>query len=134
MSAYGNALPMKTDRLTLLIAPADKAAIAARADELGLSVSELVRRATVAYEPEDEALVRELDALWPEVGAALDRIEANLDRALARSAEHATRMNWIASDEYRDQVRRGIESDPSIDWSHIRRLLKNASARRDVAA
>ena len=63
---------MKTERMTILVTPEQKAAILARAERLGLSAGEMVRRAVESYDPaagsdEDQAV---LDALADELFAA----------------------------------------------------------------
>ena len=125
---------MKTDRLTLLIAPADKAAITQRADALGLSVSELVRQAALAYDPQEERLKAELEALIPVAIVSVERIEAAFDRMLADMAAHRNEMTWLQSDEHRAQVRREVEADPRIDWAHIERLRRGLVADKANAA
>lgn len=113
---------MKTERLTLLVSPADKAAIAARAAALNMSVSELVRRATLEYDPEEEAMREELEALVPEFLAAVERIQDSFDRMLERSEEFDRKMAELRSPEYREKVRQELASDPSINWDFIARL------------
>jgi hypothetical protein len=114
---------MKTDRMTLLIAPADKAAIAARAASLNMSVSELVRRAALDYDPHEVAELAELEAILPDFLAAVDSIGATLDRMLERSDAHAREMAHLQSPEYREQIRREIAADPTIDWSRLHALF-----------
>lgn len=117
---------MKTDRLTLLISPADKAAINARAEALGISVSELIRRAVIDYAPEDAAAREELEALLPEAEAATGRIAERLDRTIAKVEEAERRWAHYASEDYRDQVRREVLTDPSINWELVRALFGGA--------
>ena len=105
--------------MTLLIAPDDKAAITARADTLGVSVSELVRRAALDYDP-DEALARaELEVLLPQVNAAVARMHATFDRIEANSARHREEMAHQRSDEYRAKLQQDMWTDPRIDWDWI---------------
>ena len=80
---------MKTDRLTLLIAPADKGAIAARADALGISVSELMRRGALSYDPDDADMLARLKVLVPELHAAAREMRADIAEALAAGEERA---------------------------------------------
>jgi hypothetical protein len=124
---------MKTDRLTLLISPADKAAIAARAEALGLSVSELVRQAALGYDPGEAAAKAELEALLPEFEQAVDNILATLDRMLKKADAHDAEMVRLRSPEYREQVRREVEADPRIDWEWIARLRAGALHPKAVA-
>ncbi len=114
---------MKTDRMTLLIAPEDKAAIAARAAALHLSVSELVRRAALDYDPAAAHQLDELRAVLPDFLTAVDNIGATLDRMLERSDAHAAEMQRLQSPEHRAQVRREIAADPDIDWQRFRALF-----------
>jgi chromosome condensin MukBEF ATPase and DNA-binding subunit MukB len=65
---------MKTERMTILVTPEQKAAILARAERLGMSAGEMVRRAVESYDPaavpdEDQAV---LDALADELFAAAE--------------------------------------------------------------
>lgn len=92
---------MKTERMTILLTPKQKAAILARAQRLGLSAGEVMRRAVEAYQPsasrgEDEAV---LNALADELlvaakearkalNAATEEIQVTL-RQLAKSRESA---------------------------------------------
>lgn len=53
-------VPVKTERLTVLISPEEKAALVARAKGLGLSAGEMIRRAALEYRPAQEAAESEL--------------------------------------------------------------------------
>jgi hypothetical protein len=117
---------MKTDRMTLLIAPEDKAAIAARAAALGLSVSELVRQAALGYDPAEAAAKAELEALMPDFERAVGNILATLDRMLEKADAHEAEMQRLRSPEYREQVAQEVEADPRIDWDRIARLRAGA--------
>jgi cell wall assembly regulator SMI1 len=123
---------MKTDRLTLLISPADKAAINARAESLGISVSELIRKAALVYDPTEEAAKAELEALLPEVEAAIDRINATFDRIEANSEAHRREMEHLRSPEYREQLQREVWANPNIDWDWIQ-ALRDGALRRPLA-
>lgn len=125
---------MKTDRLTLLISPADKAAINARAESLGISVSELVRQAALGFDPDEAAARAELEAIMPEFERAVDRILATLDRMLERADAHQAEMARLRSPEYREQIRREIEADPRIDWDWIAKLRAGALHGKVAAA
>lgn len=117
---------MKTDRLTLLISPADKAAINARAETLGISVSELVRRAALDYDPEEADARAELEALLPQVEAAVARMHATFDRIEANSERHRREMEWLRSPEFQEQLRQEVWSDPRIDWDWIEAVRAGA--------
>jgi hypothetical protein len=75
---------MKTERMTVLVTPEQKAAILARAQSLGLSAGEVVRRAVESYDPlargveEDEAV---LSMLADELLAAAKSARAALNDA-----------------------------------------------------
>jgi uncharacterized protein (DUF1778 family) len=124
---------MKTDRLTLLVAPEDKAAIAARATALGMSVSELVRQAALAYDPTEAVARAELEALLPDFERAIGSILATLDRMLEKADAHEAAMQRLRSPEYREQVRREVEADPRIDWDWIAKLRAGALHGRAMA-
>jgi hypothetical protein len=74
---------MKTERMTILVTPEQKAAILARAERLGVSAGEMVRRAVESYDPaagsdEDQAV---LDALADELFAAAEAARTALREA-----------------------------------------------------
>lgn len=124
---------MKTDRLTLLISPADKAAIHARAETLGISVSELVRRAALDYDPELRDEKAQLEALLEEVELALGRIEDNLDAMIEDANHHRREMEYRESDAYREKVKAQVLADPAIDWQRVRQLVGAASVEEKAA-
>jgi hypothetical protein len=83
---------LATERLIVPISAEDKRMVSAKAARLGkLSTAEFVRRAVLAYEPEDletEAELKALLAAFPglhaETMAQLDLTDAALDRCLAQ--------------------------------------------------
>jgi phosphate uptake regulator len=75
---------MKTERITILVTPAQKQAIASKAKKLNVSAGEIIRRAVESYRNQDEEIV--LSALADE----LDRSVKEARRAL-RSALMETR-------------------------------------------
>ena len=85
---------MRTERMTILLSPASKAAVSARAAAQGLSVGEYVRRKIEDEEdlsPEQEA---ELAALVDEVNAAVPKMAQSLDdmiQTLRRTREKVER-------------------------------------------
>jgi len=97
---------MKTERMTVLVTPEQKSAILARADSLGLSVGEMVRRAVQSYEPsaasaaEDEVV---LNALADELFAA-----AKSARAALRKANHEVQATLKQLARSREDARGGI--------------------------
>jgi len=92
-------MALASQRLIVPISAEDKRMVKAKAARLGkLSAAELVRRAVVAYDPEDEAVEDEVRALltaFPglhaETMAQLDRTDAALDRCLARMDQQIVR-------------------------------------------
>jgi Ribbon-helix-helix protein, copG family len=75
------AMPGAVERIVVQATPQDKRTIAAKAKKLGLPMSELMRRAALAYqtsEAEDELI-----ALADSAKAAADRASAAIDDALA---------------------------------------------------
>lgn len=124
---------MKTERLTLLVSPGDKAAIAARAVALNMSVSELVRRAALDYDPAEEAVREELEALLPAFNAAIANIEANLHSITESQDRFEERMAHLRSGEYHRQVQREIAEDPTIDWVAIRHLFGGVPEKESAA-
>jgi hypothetical protein len=78
---------MQTERVTFLASPDVKRAIAARATNRGLSLGEYVRRKALDDDdlsPEDEA---ELATLVAEANAAIPKMQASLERMIARLEE-----------------------------------------------
>ena len=73
---------MKSERMTILVTPEQKAAITARAESLGLSTGEMLRRAAETYQDErkqeGEAL---LNALADELFAAAKSARTALSSA-----------------------------------------------------
>ena len=102
---------MKTDRLTLLISPEDKAAIAARAAALNMPVSELVRRAAADYDPEGAAHLEELRTLLPALNALADQIEARRSQWEAEAQAREARWAELQSPAYRARVRAELLAD-----------------------
>ncbi|HEU4741747.1 MAG TPA: hypothetical protein VFS50_09160 [Meiothermus sp.] len=87
----GRSLPLKTERLAVLVSPEEKATLHARAEALSISTGEMIRRAALAYRPSDqaaeseivlEALVDELIAAAKEARQALNSAEKELRATL----------------------------------------------------
>jgi acetyl-CoA carboxylase carboxyltransferase component len=123
---------MKTERMTLLIAPDDKAAIAERADALGMSVSELVRQAAMGFDPEDQAYLKELAKLVPELREAAIDMRESLSRALGAAEETKTFMEDRSA--YRAQIHADLSADPSINWAGIQHVFGLDMMAREKAA
>lgn len=89
-----------TARIPVLVTPAEKSRIVATARAAGLSVGALMRRAALAYRPdeEDSAL---LDAAIARIDASTARADAALSDALARIAASRKRLSKLESRESR---------------------------------
>jgi hypothetical protein len=76
-------LPLKTERLTVLVSPEEKATLHARAEALSISTGEMIRRAALAYRPSDQAAESEivLEALADELIAAAKEARQALNSA-----------------------------------------------------
>lgn len=74
---------MKTERMTFVMTPEDKAEITRRAAELHIPASELIRRAVDRYEPGDEVDEKMLLRVAEELEAAAKATEKKLHEALA---------------------------------------------------
>lgn len=70
----------RSERINLLVSPEEKAALDARAKQSGLTTSELVRRAIVAFDPMVD--LEELKALAEELAGVANRMEQSLDASL----------------------------------------------------
>ncbi|MGI9303935.1 MAG: plasmid mobilization protein [Gammaproteobacteria bacterium] len=71
---------MKTERMTILVTPDEKAAINARAESLRIPAAEFVRRAVADYDPNLESA--ELVALADELERVVESTEEKVDDAL----------------------------------------------------
>jgi hypothetical protein len=120
---------MKTDRLTLLISPADKAAINARAESLGVSVSELVRKAALEYDPGEAEAREEVEALLPEFRASISNMHASFERIVARLDEGERVRAEMETPEYRARIQQQLADDPSIDWDRVRSIFEPESRK-----
>lgn len=80
---------MKSERLTILVTPEEKAAMNAKAAEMHVSTSEMLRLAFDAFEePENQAL---LSALADELERAVKRMSESLDAA-SREVEETLKV------------------------------------------
>jgi hypothetical protein len=89
---------MKTERVTLLISPADKRELRKLAEDRGVTTSELVRQAVQAFGASSIDETRELAALTAELRAAIPSMRKSLrdantsvERAIATVRGGATR-------------------------------------------
>ena len=83
---------MKTERVTFVMSPEDKAEITRRAEELRIPASELIRRAIHRYEPDDEVDEEVLLGVARELESAAERTEQKLDEALAAIQETVAQL------------------------------------------
>jgi hypothetical protein len=120
---------MKTERMTLLISPADKAAITARAEGLGLSVSELVRTAALDFDPDEAAARAEVEALLPEFRASISNMHASFERMIARLDEGERRRDEMETPEYRTHIQQQLMDDPTIDWERVRMVFETSTRK-----
>jgi len=80
---------MKTQRMTILVTPAQKQAIGIQAKKLNVSAGEVIRRAVEGYRHNDEEIV--LNALADELNRAVKEARQALKDALRetrRTLEH----------------------------------------------
>lgn len=80
---------MKSERMTILVTPAQKQAIATKARKLNVSAGEIIRRAVESYRHNDEEVV--LNALADELDRSVREARHALKDALAetrRTIEH----------------------------------------------
>jgi len=78
-------MAMKTQRVTLLVSPADKRRFKSLADDRGVSVSEFIRQAVDAYNSNVVSIeeTRELAMLTKEMRQALPAMRKSLRGAIA---------------------------------------------------
>lgn len=117
---------MKTDRLTLLISPADKAAINARATSLGISVSELVRKAALDYDPGEAEARADVEVLLPEFSATVEAIHLSFGRMIERLDAGERQRAEMDTPEYREKIRSQVLADLTINWSRIASLVEGS--------
>ena len=81
---------MRSERINLLVTPAEKSFIDERARKAGITTSELVRRAVVAFDPEID--LDELRALSEQLATMAAETERKLDANLADIAALRERL------------------------------------------
>lgn len=123
---------MKTERMVLLVTPAEKARIGTEAAKLGVSASEYVRTLVGLLDAEDVRAAAELALLAPELTAMADRLDATFADFRAQEKAREARWAYVASPEYRETIRREVLADPTIDWDRMRTLF--GGDRDEVAA
>jgi len=93
-------------RIVVQTTPQDKKAIAAKAKKLNLPVSELMRRAAFAYEPEE--LTDELAVVADAAREAADRAGAAIDDALEFIRASNRRIARMEARAARESLRRSV--------------------------
>ena len=88
---------MKTERVTFVMSPEDKAEITRRAEELHIPASELIRRAIHRYEPDDEVDEQVLLGVARELESSAQQTERKLDEALAAVRETVAQLRQSRS-------------------------------------
>ena len=78
---------MRTERVTVLMKPEEKAALEERAARRGVSSGEYLRLAVDNFEKLSEEQETELAALVEEVNRAVPKMRESLDRSIARLDE-----------------------------------------------
>lgn len=101
---------MKSERLTLLVTTEDKSAITQRANAMGLSASELVRRAVSAYDPLMES--GELQALADSLLTAVDRAEHAVETTLAQLESRSARLDTLRAETRQKTLKAGKAWSP----------------------
>lgn len=114
---------MKTERMTLLVTPAEKARINAESAKLGVSASEYVRRLLGLLDAEDIAELENLAALMPALTAAMTNIEANISRTISHFEAAEKERLYMRTDAYRDQVREELLADSTTNWAAVKALF-----------
>ncbi len=102
---------MKTERMTFVMTPEDKAKITGRAAKLHIPASELIRRAVDSYDPDVEG--DDTQALADELKAVVEATDRKLDMALSRLAAFET--YFAQRDALRRQVRAEVEAS-GLKW------------------
>lgn len=88
---------MQTARVTVLMTPERKAALEARASDMGVSSGEFIRLAVDNFNP-SEAESAELAALVEELADAVPRMRAALDRSVERLDQTHARVDRLLRD------------------------------------
>ena len=88
---------MKTERMTFVMSPEDKAEITDRAARLQIPASELIRRAVARYEPDDDEAV--LLRVAEELQQSIKRTDKTLDEAIAAVNETVAQLRQPRSEQ-----------------------------------
>jgi hypothetical protein len=121
---------MRSERINLLVTKDEKTLIDRRARKAGLSASELIRRAVIAYETNADR--EELQALTDELGAAAQRMESRLDATLARIERTATAI--ADRQALREAARADLETSGDVWPFELPDRLNGSAERRQEPA
>ncbi len=99
---------MKTQRVTLLVSPADKRRVKSLADGRGVTVSEFIRQAIVAFGSNVDSIEdsRELAPLLREIRHEMPAMRKSLRNAIAASNRALANIDARRVDARRDNARR----------------------------
>ena len=121
---------MRSERINLLVTKGEKTLIDRRARKAGLSASELIRRAVIAYETDADR--DELQTLTDELGAAAQRMESRLDTAIAKLEE--TTKAIADKQALRSAARADLEASGDVWPFDVPDRLNGSAERRQGSA
>jgi hypothetical protein len=101
---------MKSARINLLLSPEEKALVESRAHRAGLTTSELVRRAIMAFDPDVD--MEELEVLARELALATDRMDRKLTETLEAVAD--MRGQLADTDRMKAEARADLEASGEV--------------------
>ena len=105
----------RSERINLLVSRDEKVEWEVKASEAGLSLSELIRRATNGYDA--ESAIEQLTLLASQLAETTVRVGAMLDRTIERA--EAT-LDRIESGQVAREVRQAALEESRNDLSHAR--------------
>jgi hypothetical protein len=106
----GRETTMKSARINLLLSPEEKALVESRAHRAGLTTSELVRRAIMAFDPDVD--MEELEVLARELALATDRMDRKLTETLEAVAD--MRGQLADTDRMKAEARADLEASGEV--------------------
>jgi hypothetical protein len=110
MDMSGRETTMKSARINLLLSPEEKALVESRAHRAGLTTSELVRRAIMAFDPDVD--MEELEILARELALATDRMDRKLTETLEAVA--GMRGQLADTDRMKAEARADLEASGEV--------------------
>lgn len=106
---------VRSNRVVVLVSPAEKQRIAADAAAADMSISDFMRTAAEGFTEPTAAERR----LMRDLLRTLEEANARTDASLARLMETQARAAAFDEDAYREQVRAEMETREDIDWAAI---------------